>query len=490
MTTIKKFIEQLNSSDIRYCHWKSNYLLTESLSGRTDIDLLVDRTDAKQFRNILNQLNFKPAVTTNGDPFPSVEHYYAHDEQSGIIVHVHAYYRVITGESLTKNYRFPIEEMLLQNTRELKSVRVPTQSAELIIFTLRMMLKHTSLVELILLKRYWKEVKKEIEWLLETGTINDSKILVRDWLPSLDPELFTECLKALIKPASLFRRVMLGIQLRDQISLYARNSTIKVWLNGIRKFSVMFFRRFFHSQKSIALRSGGAMIAFVGSEATGKSTLLAETRAWLGEHFSVEQIHVGKPKSTWVSAGPNLFLPILRSLFPSSRTTQISDLYDHQEQLDRPKNGYPLIFAVRSALLSYDRWSLLSRAYSQAANGTIVLCDRYPSIQSGAIDSPQLSQFPDSTSRYSVRRRLSNIEAQRYKEIPNPDLVIYLTAPIEVTLLRNENRNKKEPEDHVRKRHAKSSHLDFGNIPVHEINTNQPFEKTILEVKKVIWDVL
>ena len=39
------------------------------------------------------------------------------DPETGTLVHVHAYYRVITGESLAKNYRLPIEEMLLANTR-------------------------------------------------------------------------------------------------------------------------------------------------------------------------------------------------------------------------------------------------------------------------------------------------------------------------------------------------------------------------------------
>lgn len=490
MNTIQKFVDELNASKIRYCHWKSNYILSKSLSGKTDIDLLIDRKDANQFRNIINQLNFMPAVTTDGDPFPSVEHFYALDEQSGILVHVHAYYRVITGESLTKNYRFPIEEMLLENTRELDFVQVPSKNAELIVFTLRIMLKHTSLVELVLLNRYWKEVGKEIKWLLEKDTIDDSKKLIHDWLPSLDPELFSDCVKALMEPASLFRRVTLGHQLRNQISLYARHSTIKDWLSGIRKFSVMLYRRVFRSQKSIALRSGGAIIAFVGSEATGKSTLLAEMRGWLGEHFAVDQIHVGKPKSTLISLIPNLFLPALRSLFPSSRSTHVSSQYNEQEDLGKSRGNYSLLFYIRSVLLSYDRWSLLSRAYSQAANGTIILCDRYPSLQSGAPDSPQLSHLPMSAGRSSIRCRLASYEAQLYREIPNPDLVIYLSAPIEVTLSRNANRTKTEAEDYVRWRHARSSNLEFGKAPIREINTDQPFDQTIREVKKAIWDAL
>jgi thymidylate kinase len=148
------------------------------------------------------------------------------------------------------------------------------------------------------------------------------------------------------------------------------------------------------------------------------------------------------------------------------------------------------MFAIRSALLAYDRRLLLTRAFSRAANGTIVLCDRYPSLLSGAPDSPQLSHLAVPPGQYSVRRLLAQIEARLYREIPPPDLVIYLTAPLEVAVLRNATRGKKEPEDYVRRRHARSSNLEFGKTPVHEINTDQPLDQTVLEVKKAIWNAL
>ncbi len=490
LAKVSNLIEELNKSGIRYCHWKSNLSLAKALAGQTDIDLLVHRTDANLFRTILSQHCFKPAITTDGESFPSVEHYFALDEESGVLVHAHAYFRVITGESLTKNYRFPIEEMLLQNTREVDSVRAPTQSAELVVFTMRMMLKHTSPMELVLLARYWKQVQQEVEWLLETGSIDETLDFVKCWLPSLDTDLFSDCVAALKSPAPLFRRIRLGYQLRSQLSPYARHSTLRAWLSGVQKFTMMLFRRLTRSQKGMVPRGGGAVIAIVGSEATGKSTLLAEMSGWLGEHFAVKQIHAGKPPSTLLSLVPNLLVPALRSILPASRSTHVETQYASKEQSEKSQKDYPLIFAIRSALLAYDRRSLLTRAFGRAANGTIVLCDRYPSLLSGAPDSPQLSHLPVSPSRYSIRRWLARIEARLYKEIPPPDLVIYLSAPLEVTVSRNATRGKKEPEEYVRRRHARSSSLEFGKTPVYKINTDQPFDQTVLEVKKAIWSAL
>ncbi|MFN8454780.1 MAG: hypothetical protein U0401_08950 [Anaerolineae bacterium] len=490
LTKIRMLIEALNTTGVRYCHWKSNLALAESLAGLTDIDLLIDRQDATLFRTILSQLCFQPALVNGVEPFPSVEHHFALDEESGSLVHVHAYFRVITGESLTKNYHLPIEEMLLQNTREVDSVRVPIKSAELVVFTLRMMLKHTSLLELVLLARYWKQAQQEIKWLLETNSIDEALSHVNCWLPSLDPGLFADCIAALKSPAPLSRRIRLGHQLRSQLSSYGRHSVMRAWLGGIKKFSLMLFLRLTRSKLGMVPQSGGAIIAFVGSEATGKSTLLAEVRAWLSEHFTVDQIHAGKPKATLLSVIPNLVVPALRSMLPTYRSTHIESQRVSKEESEKSPTNYPLLFAIRSALLAYDRRSLLTQAFGQAANGRIVLCDRYPSLLNGAPDSPQLSPLLMSPNCHSIRRLLAQVEARWYREIPPPDLVIYLSAPLEVTVSRNASRGKKEPEDYVRWRHARSSNLEFGKTPVYRINTDQPFDQTVLEIKKAIWNAL
>ena len=487
LTKIQKLIEELNTKGVRYCHWKSNLSLSQSLTGRTDIDLLIHRKDADSFRSTMSQLCFRPAIMQIGESFPSVEHYFALDKETGTLVHVHAYYRVITGESLSKNYHFPIEEMLLQNVREVNSIPVPVKSAELVVFTLRMILKHTSLVELILLARDWKQVNQEVQWLLESKSMDETLKLVGQWLPSLDVALFSECVAALRLPAPLIHRIRLSLQLRSRLGSYSRHSSIWAWLSGVQKFSIMGFRRLTRSQKGMIPQSGGAVIAFVGPEATGKSTLLAETSNWLGEHFDVDQIHAGKPKSTLLTMIPNLLVPALRYMLPTHRPSHIESSYVTSEQ---SQEVYPLLFAIRSVLLAYDRRVLLTRAFARASNGTILLSDRYPSLSYGVPDSPQLQHVTISRNRYPVRYWLARMEKRLYQEIPPPDLVVSLKTPVEVALLRNKTRDKEEPEDYVRRRHAQSSNLNFGKAPVCEITTNQPLDKTVLELKNAIWDAL
>ena len=133
LTKIRELVQNLNNNGLKYCHWKSNLSLTQALSGKTDVDLLIDRMDADSFRTIMGQLCFRPAVAKEVSTFPSVEHYFALDDESGNLVHVHAYFRVITGESLVKNYRLPVEAMLLENTRQMEAIHLPTKSVELVL---------------------------------------------------------------------------------------------------------------------------------------------------------------------------------------------------------------------------------------------------------------------------------------------------------------------------------------------------------------------
>jgi thymidylate kinase len=229
------------------------------------------------------------------------------------------------------------------------------------------------------------------------------------------------------------------------------------------------------------------VIAFVGSEATGKSTLLEQTRGWLGEHFAVEQIHAGKPRSTPLTFFPNLLVPALRSLFPGSRASKLEARSAELENDLAPRHSFPVFFAIRAALLAFDRRALLLKAFRKAANGTLVLSDRYPSRVNGAPDSPQLALL---ASKGSMRGWLARLEMRLYRQIPPPDLVIYLKAPLEVTLSRNASRSKTEPEQYVRLRHGRASNLEFEGTRVVEINTDQPFEQTVLEVKQAIWSIL
>jgi thymidylate kinase len=227
------------------------------------------------------------------------------------------------------------------------------------------------------------------------------------------------------------------------------------------------------------------LIAFVGSEATGKSTILNEVEGWLGRTQRVHRVHAGKPPSTPITFVPHVLLPAIRRLFPEQRTLRVEERNEDGDGSTR--KTYPLLFGVRSVMLAYERRALISRAV-RAGRGTVVLSDRYPSDTSGAPDGPQLAHLPMPASHFSVRRVLARMEGRLYRDIPAPDLVFHLSAPLEVTLARNAARDKREPEDYVRFRHELSTRLRFDGAPVYPIDTDRDLELVVREIEGVIDD--
>ncbi len=485
LRVVGELAKELNESGIRYCHWKSNWALGESVRGEGDLDLLVHRDDAPRFREIAEGLGFRPVVDASNPPFPAVEHLHAVDADSTVIAHVHAYYRVVTGQSLVKNYRLPIEPMLLENVREGEaSLNVPVKGAELIVFTVRMLVKHASPFELVLLRRQWKRIRKETAWLLDESALETACELLPNWLPQLDVATFQQAVRALEKPAGLGRRIALGLRIRRRLRPFARYGAIRAQIVEVRKFLNLFSHRLRGSKKGLTPNAGGAVIAFVGPEASGKSTLANEVGSWLGKHYTVERIHAGKPPGTLLTLLPNLLVPLMRRLLPASRSTVVEAKIASSEN---PPAVSPL-FALRSVSLAWDRRALLLRAHTNSAIGRIVLCDRYPS-QPGAIDGPQLARVLDSPGYSTWLRRLASLEARLYTDIPSPDLVIYLSAPLDTTLERNLARDKTEPDKYVRRRHERAD-FTFDNTTVRRISTDRSLAETVREVKFAVWKTL
>ena len=83
LAAIIKLFDSLNAQGIRYCHWKSNCNLDRSISGLTDLDLLVDPLHGERFRLVLHQHNVKPIISPPDKRYPAVEDYLGLDRARG-----------------------------------------------------------------------------------------------------------------------------------------------------------------------------------------------------------------------------------------------------------------------------------------------------------------------------------------------------------------------------------------------------------------------
>jgi thymidylate kinase len=492
-----RFIDALNSRKIEYCHWKSNLTLGNALTGGEDLDILVDRKSLPQFIIVLVEMGFKLAAIKSGANVPGIYHYYGLDEETGKISHVHLYNSIFTGESFVKSHFLPIERMLLENYETISKVRVVSKSAELVLFVLRMYIKYGSPLDLIRIAGHPGPVLTELRWLQSGSDIAEAIALLEKYCPVIDKSLFLKCIQTLEEPNSLLKRMRLACTVRWHLRNYEKYSRLKWFLAYAAFLWVKPMQRLTGKKKNKTLNSGGAIIAFVGADATGKSTLVTESGRWLGSIFSVRRVHVGKPPSSWLMAPVNILLPAMRRLFPHLRRSWVSNNAHREETvLTIPdKESRSLIFAVRAVALAWDRHQLLIKVRRWAANGDIIICDRYPTETVDAMDSPRLQERTgDKGLKASLYNRLARFESRMYKHMPPPDVVLRLKVSVEIAKQRNRDRRDDvgmDDEDYLEARHRQVSNWNKnGTKYYNDINTEMSLDDTILSVKRAIWEVL
>jgi thymidylate kinase len=486
---VRQLIERLAAADVRYCHWKSNFGLREALAGAGDLDLLVDRKDAARFEVVLAELGFKRAIDPFRPHMPSVTHYYGLDDASGALIHLHAYYRMITGETFLKNYSFPLEKLALQNCRLVEGMPVPRPEVELIIFVIRAMMKFASLPEHLIAARGLAGLRTELRALLAGDSAARARELLPRWLPSVDPDLFDECIDALVNGAGAFRRYRLGRRLRRQLRGLGRFSAFLEPILRMQVFLLEILRCLVLGRGNPRdFTAGGAVVAFVGLDASGKSTLLRATREWLGKDFRVYSGHLGKPRSAWLTLLPNLVGRLLRRVLPHVRMSgrQV------ERNKDRPfRPG--LFYSLRMVLLAWDRRALAVRLHRKAANGAVVLCDRYPAPQLGVAEGPRLTDPDSGEQARGLRGWLARWEMRLYRQTPPPDVVIQVVAPTQVALERNRQRyepGKDKSDSYLLFNHKNVVLPSFPSAHTVELSTNQSQEETVRTVPRILWELL
>ena len=192
----------------------------------------------------------------------------------------------------------------------------------------------------------------------------------RNTTAAVDEHLFSQCFDALAEDQSPLKKWLLGLRIRRCLRGCARHTCC----GRLLAYAGLVFtklRRIRHGKiKNKALTSGGAIVAFTGGDATGKSTLVAETAQWLGGTFAVRVAHIGKPTSTWLTAPLHVLLPLARRLFPNQRN-QARQAATTSERTsshgDEPKRSTSLCFALRAVSLAWDRSRLLRKVHRHAA---------------------------------------------------------------------------------------------------------------------------
>ena len=474
----------VNEQKIRYCIWKGSCRLAEGLQGRDDLDLLVHRADFEKVLAVLDSFAFKHAVSTTGLPTPGVFHFYGYDKFAQRFIHVHLYTRLLTGESLVLTHWFPLETMLLEHRHLKMGVFVPSRPAELAILMIRMIVKSGSLFEL--LRFGWRQQGRasQFKQLSQDSDPEDPCAQLQKHLPVIGVKLFEECWQALCTRSSAFQRFRLGRRLQNRVQTYARFTDAVRWMQYGRLVRGKLMR-VVTGQQAKKKRPRGLVIAFVGADATGKSTLISDTHDWLSEVFVVRRAHAGKPPSHFLTFPLNCGLPLVRWMFPRHRHAQVTKA----ESLPS-RQVTSVLPALRAVALAWDRNRLLRKVHRSAASGAIVLCDRYPSEVHGAMDSPRLQIVASPrTIKEHFLNRLACWERGLYQLNSPADVVVKLTVALATAHERNRRRRKsdKHSDEELEFRHQRSHLWKAPGTYTILVRTDRRVDETREAVRREVW---
>ena len=487
---LESVLSEFHRRTISYCYWKSTQRLQAVFAGDGDVDLLIARRDQHRAQAILLELNFKLFPSVADRDHPAIVSYLGYDDSSGSLIHLHIHFRLIVGEPLLRNYQIPWEEALLARAVFHPSlpIRVLDPATEAVLLVVRACLELRPLDPFML--RGWKKATRKFA--LDRAALAER--VERSALRATAAELLNEALAELVVAAvgearPLQAQGRLRRRLRRHVAGYrsynlaearirSAGRTLLRIVGSLNKF-------FFHAPRVWNRRApgGGCMIAIIGVDGSGKSTLVATIREWLGSKIDVIPTYfgTGDGRPSLLFWPVKLMMPLATAALGRKSKPRCAS---HGRSSGPPPGAlYGVLLTVWAAAVAMDKRQKLVAARRGINRGLIVLADRFPQSQIlGFNDGPLLARL---TAAPGWLRRFEAAAYLLARRLP-PDLVIKLMVTPETVARREPNMDPAV----IRERIAAIQRLEFPGARVVCVDAEQPLREVVRAVKREIWRLI
>jgi len=499
LAELTRLFQRLHAESISYCHWKSNEHLRASLLGRTDLDLLVHRPAAQPLARILSETSFKRFHTVPHVAYPGIESYFGLDPRSGALLHLHVHYQLTLGEKDLKGYRLPWENVVL-GTRvfdEDAAIYVADPDIEVLLLLVRAALKlrwRDRLSPLIGRAYFRGNVLRELRWL--AARVHPDRLLEHA-RPLVGEEAARQAVQLVLgPPPSVQRLTAFRRSIRPPLAEYRMYGAVEArrrrWVREAARAWARLRERTPHTPAPTKrlVPQGGLLVAFVGLDGSGKSTLVTEITAWLSALVDVVPIYLGSGKGPTSVARRLLegVAALLRPVAPGGDeegATPAGAAPARGQRSSWLRTCGELLWVVA---LARERRRRLRQARRARNLGMVVVCDRFLQTQfTDFNDGPAFSHWLDERSWLLRAAARDELAAIRAAELQPPDLVIRLRVNPEVAA----RRRPTMPLERLQRSAEKIASLRYPpTTRVAEINADEPLEQVLLAVKHAIWESL
>lgn len=485
MSLVLEVTRRFDDRGVAYCHWKSNDHLDAALSADTDLDILVDPAGIDDVYAIFAELACRRGRVANARNDIGLEDFLGVDEESGRLVHFHVHYRIPGGERHNKRFRLPWERVVLQTrVRDASGVWVTAPALEIVLLLTRYALKLRGRD----IAQRASGPRSELAFLMERAERDDVLALSEQLLGTRGKVAIERCLDDDVDTASLYRlrRVALrelGSQAssRGPAAFGRRMNREAAW--AMRGISRKFVPR--PVLKGRGGTGGGLLIAFVGCDGSGKSTMVGESRAFLAPKLDVYPMYLGSGDGSSSLVRKPMKWVRDRLFGPSRDKGTISKKAEVAESHPGAMSSAKAVWAIA---LAAEKNRKLRQVMKARTRGMVAICDRWPQMQfPGELDGPRLTHWANGN---AWQRRLARYELRPYEMARRypPDLVIRLDVDVETASARR----PEDAPDYLEHRIGLVRALDFSGslFGAVDIDGTQPPDKVLTAVLRAIWSRL
>ena len=470
----------LNDTGVSYCHWKSNSHLMEGLAGNTDLDLLFSIKHKAKVQYALDKFEFKQVISPPPRNYPDLEDYIGFDQYSGKLVHFHIHYKLILGEQLLKNYHLPIEILMLNATEFDNGIKIPARELELLMLIIRSCMKVRARDIFLHLFR----IKPS---LFPPGIIEEYNFLINNYSPEKFKDFFIKTSLPLpySKIVEFISKITAGnlssadiLKMRyyifNKLRPFRRHNYIITLRNKLKNniYLTPIIRKIFPLHKKY-LGNKGILIAIVGADGSGKTTLVKDLTKWLSWKMQVRTLYFGIPKTLALKI-VNKLISFL--LFP----TRIG----LKKAFAPVVNLGHYISARRWIWLAGKRLRIYLKAFAWTGKGVVVIADRYPLREFWNMESPMDGPRIRKECGVESKKRAES-EEHYYSQIGLPDKVFILKTDI-VEL----RKRKKDLDFHSHQEKAEMVNSIKESSHISIINAARAYPDVLKELKQRIWAII
>lgn len=479
----KEVFCSLEEHSISYCHWKSNEHLEEGLDGDTDLDVLFDENQKSELEKILRSCDFMQCKSQYGSRYPGVDDWIGFDSETGKLLHLHLHYQIVTGHKGMKEYRLPWSELTLKTRVKDEKTSVYMMDPNLEIVTLytriglkasvkklqsarkgRYKLSEDDVREIVYLKNI-------VNWETVTELVNSyyaedaAAILGLMRLETIDSNAFL-----LLNKLSSMR--------------FAKNRTHGSLACVLIKYYYIFAMRFLGFCKNklgfnlisrkVKKNECGAVIAFIGQDGSGKSTVSDIIQDWWTWKMDAKKFYLGSGEhySSWQKKLHNA-LPQKKNFF----TKILSAWLTLSDYVALSKNVYQKV----------------KQADAYAKRGGLAIFDRFPQIEyAGINDGPKIrSNYLGKIHNPIIKLYALHCAKTEEKFLKKavtytPNVVFKLMLSPEESLIRKPEENI----DLVRQKHEIIKKLNIAKDETFVIDATMTFADEICLIKNKIWNYI